>query len=90
MLITLSIIKMVVQQTSLMAYEEVNINRNERIMYNVIKQNTGICNKEISNYLNRPINEITGRVKGLRDKGLVKEIYKKYYDARLVMCWGVV
>ena len=79
-----------VQQTSLIAYQTVDLlNRQERIMYKVIKSNPNFCNKEISNFLNRPINEITGRVKSLREKGSVVHSGYKYYGGRKVMTWEI-
>ena len=55
----------------------------------VIRDNPEVCNQEISEMLLLPINRITGRVKELRDLGLVVHVGFKKYNNRRVMIWSV-
>jgi len=80
---------MVVQQTSIFAYETVNLSKNQKIMYKAILHNPGFCNKEIANYLSRSINEITPRILELRQKGKIYHCFDKQYQGKKVMCWKI-
>ena len=76
-----------IQQTSLDAYDYVDLNRCESQVLKVLLVNKGICNKEIAIQLGWEINRVTGRVKSLRDKGLVEQDKFKVYNGRTVMAW---
>jgi len=76
-----------VKQTSLDAFLSVKINKRESEVLEVIKNHPGLCNKEIAKVLGWEINRVTGRVKGLRDKGKVRQLGEKEYDGRSVMTW---
>lgn len=71
-----------IRDTSLQAYitETVNgnINRNEKLIYELIKEyDEGISNYEISQKTGKPINSITGRTNSLIKKGLIEINGKK-------------
>ena len=75
------------QQTSIFAFQELDLNRNQRIMYKAVLHNPGFCNKEIANYLRRNINEVTPRILELRNKGMVEHCFNKVFQGKTVMCW---
>ena len=62
-----------VQVTSLEAWEclQPTLGKLQRMVYNIIKVYPGLCNREISEIMGKPINCVTPRVKELRDHGLV-------------------
>jgi hypothetical protein len=80
-----------IQQTSLEAFNIVyaDLGDRQREVYDIIRDNFGICNKEIAEKLLLPINCITGRVKELRDLGMVMHDSYKINDNRRVMTWKV-
>ena len=80
-----------IQQTSLEAYEVIydDLGNRQKEVLDCIKDNPGICNKEISEKLLLPINCVTGRTKELRDKGLVVFAGKKMYQGFNVRTWKV-
>jgi len=55
------------------AYHSLELGNRQEEVLTVIKQYNGISNREISVALRLPVNCVTGRVKELRDKGLVTE-----------------
>lgn len=77
-----------IQQTSLEAYNSVDLNRRELQVLNIIRASNGFCNKEIAQRLGWDINRVTGRVKGLRDKNKVIQLGTKVCCGRTVMTWG--
>ena len=81
------------QQTSFLAYQELittgQINRKQgQILKAMIEHPFPLTNLEISKITNLPINSITGRVKELRDKGLVQKAYIKK-EPRASIAWKV-
>jgi ATP/maltotriose-dependent transcriptional regulator MalT len=81
-----------IQQTSLMAYDEIrpSLQKREMEVLEVIKKaKIGITNNEISHYLSLPINCITGRTNGLVKKGKVKNGGKRFdfFTKKLCIIW---
>ena len=84
---------MSVAQTSLWAYQDLTksetLSAKRQAVYNVILNNGPICNQEIAELLDWPINRVTPRVHELRDLMRVqlyaKQIYKK--TGKTVMFW---
>lgn len=62
------------QETSMLAYQEVILNLGERQMYvlKALKEIEPANNRQIAQFMRKPINTITGRIFELRKKGLVK------------------
>jgi DNA-binding NarL/FixJ family response regulator len=84
-------IKMI-QQTSLMAYDEIrpSLQKREMEVLEVIKKaRFGITNNEISKFLNLPINCITGRTNSLVKKKKVKNSGKRlcFYTKKMCIIW---
>ncbi len=79
-----------VTQTSLLAYSDIKkkLGNKQRIVRDAIGE-LGIANNQmIAEYLNWPINCVTGRVKELRDKGFVTtERIDKNQFGRRVLFW---
>jgi hypothetical protein len=83
----------VIQETSLDSWRQItDLGDRQRKVYNIIKIYPGLCNRQYSEILQRPINTVTPRVKELRVMGLVKEGEKKYDKVtnRWVMTWEVI
>ena len=81
-----------IQQTSLLAYEDLkpSLQKREAQVLEVIKKaKAGITNNEISRYLHLPINCITGRTNTLVKKGLVYNLQKRpdLYTKKLSFVW---
>jgi DNA-binding MarR family transcriptional regulator len=83
-----------IQRTSLEAYHviEPELNERQHLILDTIKQNPGISNHELSQFLGLEINSITPRVKELRDKGLVVccGTKKDTCTGMNVMTWKIV
>lgn len=80
-------------QTQLMSWEQIkpDLGRRQLEVYGAIKKMPR-SNRELSVGLGLPINSITGRVKELRDKGLVCENRVKFdcVTNRMVCEWSIV
>jgi predicted ArsR family transcriptional regulator len=64
------------QNTSLIAYEEIKDDlgrRQSEVLRLLESSDMPLCNLDISELLNWPINCVTGRVKELREAGLVED-----------------
>lgn len=83
-----------IQQTSLLAYEEVKIDLGDRqlLVYNKLKELEYANNLILSRFLDLPINSITPRVLELRKKGLVVAdgVRKCPITKRASIFWRVV
>ena len=82
-----------IQQTSAVAYASLeDLGERQTAVRNAISTLGAACNAKIALYLDIPINQVTGRVFELRDKGLVKEAYKAVWPAtgRNVIWWETV
>lgn len=83
-----------IQSTSLEAYHilEPILGERQHLVFDTIKQNPGISNHELSQFLGLEINSITPRVKELRDKGLVVccGTKKDSSTGMNVMTWKIV
>lgn len=70
------------RETSREAYQTVYIGRDEQIVYSALKTMGKATNKDILAWLNDngtrfwSINQVTGRIRGLQDKMMVKSIGK--------------
>ncbi len=62
---------MSVTQTSLEAYESVKLNKNEEVVYHAIEHLGATTNDGIADYLNWPIQSVTGRTNALFAKNLI-------------------
>lgn len=73
------------------SYHLVDKKRRQIEVLHVISMFAPITNREISEKLHLPINSITGRVKELRELGLVEFLGKKYDDVteRTVSLFGI-
>ncbi len=80
-----------VQQTSLEAYHILydDLGNRQKEVLDVIRDNPGVCNKEIAEMLLLPINCVTGRVKELRELRFVVDDGVKVFENRKVLCWKV-
>lgn len=80
-----------IQQTSINAINEIVNSKRRAMVYNAIVEFGECNNMMISKRLNLPINCITGRVKELRDKGMVEESYKDYcpYTKQMTIFWRI-
>lgn len=81
------------QQTSLLAYEELvktgKINKRQaQILKAMIDHPFPVTNAEIVHLTGLPINCVTPRVKELREKGVVQKAYVKK-DGRPAIAWRV-
>ena len=76
-----------IQQTSLKAYQSVNINKNQTMVLRVIRSMPGVCNKEIAHVLGWDINRVTPRVLELREKEIINSPGTKQYNGREVMIY---
>lgn len=77
------------QPTSLAAYKTVDLQRREAQVLECLKKLGSAPNEVIANALGWKINSVTGRVKGLRDKGLVVRAYGGTMNGRAVNVWRV-
>lgn len=81
------------QQTSAAAYASLqDLGERQAAVLSAIRTLQSACNQKIANYLGIPVNQVTGRVFELRDKGLVKESYKAVWGptGRNVIWWEAV
>lgn len=77
-----------IQETSLEAYKAVDLPKRETEVYEAIKLLQPCSNQHIAKFLERPINQITGRTNGLYKKGLVIDYDKaKNEFGRNVIRW---
>lgn len=78
------------QNTSLAAYASIvyNLGSKQWAVFNALKTKS-MTNQEIADYLNWPINCVTGRCKELRERGVVVEEGKKEVNGRKAIVWGV-
>ena len=79
--------------TSLEAYESIKKslgNRQKKVLELFEKQPVPLCNALISNLLYWPINCVTGRVKELREIGLLVDAGTKKYGKRNVHFWRLL
>ncbi len=80
------------QDTSLQAFSEIlpHLGARQKQVLKAIYVLGACCNQRIADYLNWPINYVCGRVKELRDKGLVVEAGRaKNRFGRAVHLWRV-
>jgi DNA-binding MarR family transcriptional regulator len=81
------------EQTALdlrnLSYHSLNLGEKQEQVYNAIEQYQPVTNRQLSNILRWPINSITGRVKELRDMGLVHKEGSAYDQVteRTVSTW---
>lgn len=69
---------MVVRQTSLKAYKELNIQKREQEVIDALKQLGPSTNNEIARLLGWFPSSVSGRMNALRDKhGIVQEVQKR-------------
>jgi len=84
---------MTMQQTSLLAYEEAStrIGKHQQEVLAVIRDYQPVCNQQIAEVLDWPINTVTPRVKELREMHKVVEAKKDLYRPtnRTVIYWGI-
>ena len=84
---------MMIQQTSLSAYNEIKSTLGERQaqVYNILVRLVEATNKMISEKGNIPINCVTARIFELRELGLVKESYKDKcpISGRMAIFWRI-
>lgn len=75
-----------------MLEEEGGLTRRQRQVYEAIRENNSMTNKEIAAYLGWPINSVTGRVRELVQIGKVYSIGRVYDDKtrRRVNEWAVI
>jgi hypothetical protein len=81
------------QQTSAAPYASLeDLGERQTAVRHAISAMGAACNAKIAKYLDVPINQVTGRVFELRDKGLVREAYKAVWPAtgRTVIWWETV
>lgn len=74
------------------SYHALELGHRQEQVLNVIKAHCGISNRQIAELLHLPINSVTGRVKELRERGLVT-IYNSEIDMvtlRTVTLWRAV
>lgn len=87
---------MSVQDTSLDAYYgevKPKLGEKQQRVLNVIRSaRRPVCNQEIADWMNQPINTITPRVNELVEKGLVEQAAKEIYPKtnRRVIYWRAV
>lgn len=60
-----------IHSNSLDAYDKVDLNKNQQLVYDTLWEMAQGTNAEIANKLNWPINRVTPRIKELRDKDKV-------------------
>lgn len=80
------------QQTSLLAFHSLErLNTKQKACYDQINREGRLCNREIADLLNWPINRVTPRVLELREQGHVEEAYKDLDPTtnRTVIFWKV-
>ena len=83
------------QQTSLEAYRKTArplSGANQKIVFDLLSEHTALCNKDIAEALDWPINSVTPRVQELREAEVVKEAYRAKHpiSGRTVIYWEVV
>lgn len=82
-----------VQQTSAVAYASLeDLGERQAAVRSAISALGAACNQRIADYLSIPVNQVTGRVFELRDKGLVREAYRGIWlpTGRNVIWWETV
>lgn len=81
-----------IRDTSLAAYSEVKRTlgaRQKEVLQAFKDSPRPLANREIASILKLEINQITPRVKELREKNLVEEKYRKNYHGRECIAWGL-
>ena len=86
---------MTVSQTSILSYytlDKAKVNTLQREIYNLIKQDKTLSNRDIANALGLEICTVTGRVNELVEMGLVVSwaVKKDLRTNRTVKVWKVV
>lgn len=77
-----------IRQTSLLAYQGVDLNKNQHTVLEALEEIFPACNKQIAAHMNWPINSITPRVLELRQKGKVVQAYiGKDVSGRRAIYW---
>lgn len=82
-----------VQQTSTTAYASLeDLGERQAAVRNAISTLGAACNQKIADYLDIPVNQVTGRVFELRAAGLVCEAYRAVWlpTGRNVIWWETV
>lgn len=69
---------MVMRQTSVEAYNELDLGKRQREVYKAIEKLQYATNTMISKYLKLPINCITGRTRELFKKNLIKKSHTSW------------
>jgi len=83
-------IRHAMQPTSLAAFKTVDLPRREGQVFECLKKLGSAPNEIIAQALGWKINCVTGRVKRLREKGLVEFAYHAYSQEGIkVMCWRI-
>ena len=71
--------------TSSAAAARVDTTQGERLVYEAINASpTGLTGKEIAHQLGRAFNAISGRLTGLRDKGIIEDSGRRRDGARVM------
>lgn len=80
---------MPIADTSLIAYDRIvdKLGKCQLEVLKCIRIHGPLTNKEISSFMNKEINKITGRTKELRDKGLVQQHGTKVIDGFPAKTW---
>lgn len=78
-----------IRETSLEAFEKVDITKTEKAVYEVIQFFQPCSNREIALKLGWEINRVTGRTNGLYKKGLVIDFDKQVQNGRSVIRWSL-
>jgi DNA-binding MarR family transcriptional regulator len=79
------------QQTSLQAYltdVRPKLNQKQHEVYRALEEYGPCTNRQLAEYMDRPINTITPRVLELREKRRIYEIYKAEDNGRKAIYWG--
>jgi len=80
-----------IQQTSMETYlvnVKPKLNTKQHEVYRAIEEYGPCTNRQLAEYMNRPINTITPRCGELRAKGKVVEIYRAEDGGRKAIYWG--
>lgn len=80
-----------VADTSIDAYRSLQLNPSQAAVHETIQGLGVACNQLVADSMGLPVNQVTGRVFELRDKGLVEESHKAQWPAtrRTVTWWKV-
>ena len=80
-----------IQQTSMETYftsVKPKLNAKQHEVYRAIEEYGPCTNRQLAEYMERPINTITPRVLELREKSRIVEVYKADDGGRKAIYWG--